>query len=405
MGSNNTPQDAHPRFGFTEKRIVNEALTDLSLVGTMVERTAGLREVVALGVFTLTGGAGSVGFGLEGSNDGVNWFTLSQSGPTELFNTNGQVEILNQSGSGEVDLEHFRYIRVRAQVVAGAPVFSLQVIVTGIARDSEKFTRTESFGPRLGLIPGTQNSAMKPRPAGTLLTNAQINATGVVLGTLASFDVALQGSPDGGTTWVDIGIVSITADGSQLMAVGGETFFSLSQYAHVRVQVRDNGVPNAVTAFTDITLIYTLDNVDWVIDDGGAGGSAFDPSDVFIAVQLAPPGAEVADVIQISLQIYDADGAPLAAVRKLELILYDSSLSGDMDLALNAVFNAVAVGTGVIGLATNRLVLATDASGAATVDVLDVNVENVFITAVNPRGPQLIPQVIVQSNQQQLSFT
>lgn len=404
MGSNNTPQDAHPRFGFTEKRIINEALTDTSLTGTTVERTAGLREVVALGVFSLTAGAGSVGLRLEASNDGVNWFTLSQTSPTELFTADGQVQILNAAGSGQVDLQHFNYVRARASVVAGAPTFSLQVIVTGIARDCEKFTRSATWGPRAGATPTEQIAALFRRPAGTLLTNVQVNASGVVLGTLTSFDVVLQGTPDGGATWVDIGVAPVTADGSQLMAVDTETFFSLGSYANLRYLVRDNGAANGATAFESIEVLGTLDSCDWVIDGDGQSGSPFDPSEVFISVGFGLPGAEAADKIPISLQVFDADGAPLAESRKIELLVYDTSNAGDLDLAFNATFDAVTAGTAVSGIGTNRLAVLTDGSGAATVEILDAAAETVYLTAVNNRGPLAVPQLLVQAAEAALVF-
>jgi hypothetical protein len=406
MGSNNTPADAHPRFGFSEKRLIDESLTDGSLTGTAVMRTAGLRDVVALGVFTLTGGSGEVGFRIEASNDGVNWFTLTQTSPTQLFTTNGQVEILNDAGSGQVDLEHFVWIRARATIVSGAPTFSLQVIVSGIANDCEKFLRDVTFGPRLGTAPAIINGTMKPRPAGTLLTNVQVNASGVVLGGLTSFDVALQGSPDGGTTWVDIGVVAITADGSELMAVDGETFFSMGSYFYFRVQVRDNGAASGSTAYEAIEVLGTLDSCDWVLIGADSGGAdPFDPSEVFIAVGFGAPGPEAADIIPISLQVFDASGAPLAEIRKIELILYDTSNAGDIDLSLNAIFDAVSVGTAIDGLATNRLVLLTDASGAATVDIENTSgADTNYLTAVNNRGPQAMPQLIAKSGEATLVF-
>lgn len=407
MGSNNTPGDAHPRFGFHEDRLFNGSLTTASPTGPSLDRMAGLRQVICMGIFTLAGGAGSVGLIIEGSNDGVNWFVLSNTAPTELFTTNGQVQILNEIGSGLVDLEHWDRVRVRSVVVAGAPIYSLQVIVTGIAMDCEKFLRTGTFGPRLGVLPPVQNGTMFSRPAGTVFVNCQVEATGVVLGGLTAFEAVLQGTPDGGDTWVDIGVVNITSDGSQVMLVDGESFISLGAFANMRFQVRDVGAPGGpTTAFEQIQLVMSLDSCDWVIAGGGgsSGGDPVDPSEVFILLAFGPPGPEVADTIPISGQLFDATGAPLAEARKIELILYDTSLAGDIDLALNATFAAVATGTAVEGLTTNRLVVVTDATGLVTVGVLDPAAETVFITGVNPRGPQLIPQLIVQAAQGALTF-
>ncbi len=408
MGSNNTPADAHPRFGFTEKRIINEALTDSALVGVAVPRTAGLQFVVAMGTFTLSAGTGEVQLLVEGSNDNANWVTLGQTAPTENFTTNGQFQILNAGGTGQVDLEHWAWIRTRAVIVSGTPSFSLATIVTGIARDCSKAMRgnNDPFGPRLGTTPTAQNSTVFKRPAGTLLANCQAVASGVVLGGLTSFDVAVQGSPDGGTTWVDLATASITADGAVVLLDDTSRFFSLSQYFNLRFRVIDNGAAGVTTAFTSITFYLSLDDCDWVIDGdaSGAGSGGLTPSDVFVSVDFGTPGAEAANTIAIGGQVYDADGAPLAEARKIELIVYDTSQAGDEDLSTNATFSATNTGTTISGLATNRLVLTTDASGAFNVDVLDVAVESVYVTAVNPRGPNATPQLIAAATEATLTF-
>jgi len=408
MGSTNTPADAHPRFGFTEKRIINEALTDASLVGTAVPRTAGLQYVVAMGTFALTAGTGEVQLLVEGSNDNSNWVTLGQTAPTENFTTNGQFQLLNVGGTGQVDLEHWAWIRTRAVIVAGTPTFTLTTIVTGIARDCDKFLRgsDDPFGPRLGATPTVQNSTTFKRPAGTLLANCQAVAVGVVLGGLTSFDVAVQGSPDGGTTWIDLATASITGDGAVTLLDDTSRFFSLSQYFNLRFQVLDNGVAGGTTAFTSITFYMSMDDCDWVIDGdaSGAGGGGLTPSDVFISVDFGTPGAEAANTIAIGGQIYDADGAPLTEARKIELIVYDTSQAGDADLAVNATFSAINTGVAVAGIATNRLVLTTNASGVFNVDVLDVAAESVYVTAVNPAGPNSTPQLIAAATQATLTF-
>lgn len=406
MSSNNTPADAHPRFGFTEKRIINEELTDASLVGVAVPRTAGLQFVVAMATFTLTAGTGEVQFLVEGSNDNANWVTLGLTSPTENFTINGQFQILNAEGTGQVNIEHWAWIRVRAVVVSGTPTFSLDTIVTGVARDCDKFMRgnLDPFGPRLGATPTVQNGDSFPRPAGTLLANCQAVATGVVLGGLTSFDVAVQGSPDGGTTWVDLASASITASGAVVLVDDTERFFTLSQYCTLRFQVRDNGAAGVTTAFTAITFYMSMDDCDWVIDGEESGGGGLTPSDVFISVDFAAPSAEAANTITLTGQLYAADGAPLTEARKIEVIVYDTSLAGDDDLAANATFSAITTGTAISGLTTNRLILTTDANGAFNVSVLDVAAESVYVTAVNPRGPNTTPQVIAAATQATLTF-
>ena len=401
MGSSNTPMDAHPRHGFSPLTPFDGSLTNATLVTAAIPRVAGLRYVVVPGIFTLVAGAGSVQLFLEGSNDAVNWVVCAQSGPTELFTTNGQEEILNSEGSGQADLEHFAYLRVRAAIVAGAPTFSLRVIVSGISRDSEKFLKTDTY-VRSGATPTVQNGLTNVRPAGTRMVNAQLVASGVVLGGATSFDVVLQGSPDGGTTWFDIASASVTANGSQLLLADGERFVSLGSYSRFRTIVQDVGVAGALAAFS-ISVYTSLDSVDWIADSEGSGGS-FDSNEVFIEAVFGPPSAEVADVITIGLQLYDAEGAVLLESRKVEFILYDTSDAGDLDLASTAVFNVLTSGTVIAGLATNRLVLTTTAGGQASVDVLDAAVETTYLTAVNPRANLGTPQYIAQASQATLVF-
>ena len=266
MGSSNSPKDAHPRFGFTPRTLFDASLTNASLVSASLSRVEGLQFAVVPGIFTLSAGTGEVKLRLEGSNDGTNWFVCAESGPTELFDTNAQEEILNQLGSGQVDLEHFDRVRVRASIESGTPTFSLRVIVSGIARDSEKFLRSPSF-TRLGLTPVLQNGTAFIRPAGTRLVNCEVVAAGVVLNGVTQFDVLLEGSPQGTTDWFTIGTASVTGNGAQLMSVDGERFFSLGSYSRFRVSIQDTGgAAGAATAFS-IGVFISLDSADWTADD------------------------------------------------------------------------------------------------------------------------------------------
>jgi hypothetical protein len=370
MGAQNTYLE-HPRYGFVEQQSFNGALSVASPVGAAVLRPMGLRHVIVLGISTSWTGVGNISLLIEGSLDGVNWFTIAQTAPTEYFTGAGQSRVLNDSGSGLVDIEHYTHFRVR---LAGAPdpaSANIQVIVTGIARDSERFLFTSPTYTRAGATPTFQNGTQFNRPAGTQLANCQVVWSGVNLGTLVSVDALLQGSPDSGTTWLDIGRVSITtAAGSAMMAVDTETFFGLGAFATLRFRVEDNGAADPTTAFT-ITGYLSLDSMDWTDDIDSSGSGSFDPGEVFISADFGPPGAEVADTIQIALQLFDADGAPLAEVRKIECIVYDTSQAGDLDLALVATFSAVAGGAAIDGIGTNRVVLTTDATGAATLSVLN----------------------------------
>lgn len=402
MGSQNSPMDSHPRFGFTPRTIFNGVLTDASLVGPAVSRVQGLRFVVVPGTFSLTGGAGEVKLLLEGSNDGVNWFVCAETDLTDLFTTDGQVEILNSQGSGQVDLEHFAWVRVRASIESGAPTFSLQTAISGIARDSEKFLRENDF-VRSGATPTLQTGTGYKRPEGTRLVNVQVTASGVVLAGAASFDVVLQGLPHQTGQWFDIATVEVTGDGSQLMDDDGERFFSLGSFSEFRIEVRDNGVAGGGAAF-EISTFISLDSADWTADGDESSGTPFDPTEVFTQVNFGAPGAEAGDTISITMQLFDADGGVLNEVRKVECILYDTARAGDLDLAFNATFDALTAGSVISGLGTNRIVFRTDASGQATFDILDAAVETVYLTAVNSRSNRSVPMYIARAAEATLAF-
>lgn len=401
------PQVTNPRYGFTPKFIPQQQVTDAAPTGTAIARPAGLRQVL---VFAATndpfGGPGEVNLIIEGSNDGSGWVTVGQLTSTDYFTAQFQEKILS---GGSVDLQHWRFFRVRSAIVSGAPTYTITVLITGIARDCECFLRGDEedliFANRLGATPLFEVTPAFRRPAGTLLTNLQVQATGVVLGGITSFIYRLQGSPDNGTTWVNIGSVDITADGTYTMTVDGDSFFSLGSYSLLRFAYFVNGGPGPTTAFTALQAFMTLDSCDWVIDDASSssGGSL---GDAFIAVDFGAPGAEVGDTIAIAGQVFDTNGSPLLGVRKIELVLSDTSEAGDLDLANNAQFSAVNTGTAIAGIGTNRIVLDTDASGVFDVDVNDVAAETVYLSAVNPRGPVSLanPQIVAASAEADLTF-
>lgn len=394
-----TQLSQHPRYGFTEQRIIDTNLTNVALTGVAVERRVGMRFAVVVGLYSLTGGGGEVSLIIEGSNTGVNWFELSRTASTELFTTDGQVVVLNAAaGDGQVDLERWEFIRIRAVIVSGAPVFSLHTIVTGIARDSEKFLVPSTLA-LLGVAPTLVSSANYIRPAGTRFVNLEVVATGVVLGGLANFVFAFQGSPDDGTTYVDIATRNFVGDFVEAFTVDGQRMFDLGQYANLRLQIRHGGgVPGGATSAT-VNARLSLDSADWTADDESGTSGGVDVTSVFLSAVFDAPTPEVADTRTIGVQLFDGEGAPLNEVRKIELILYDTVDAGDQDLALNAIFSAVITGTGVSALSTNRLTLNTNALGFARVAVTDPAVETAFITAVNARANIVSPHVLVAAGQ------
>lgn len=408
------PQVSNPRYGFTPKQLLSQQLTDGAPVGVSVPRSPGLRStVVYVEAASVVGPGSEINIIVEGSNDGASWVTVGQLTPTTYITPVNLFEVLNQdTNNSVVDLQHWSFIRVRAAIVSGAPTFDLTVVVSGIARDCESFVRGDSadltFANRSGALPpfAAVASPSFRRPAGTQLANCQVVATGVVLGTLSGFFVALQASPDNGASWVQLtDLAQITADGTITLTVDGDSFFSLGAYSLFRFQVTDNGTSDAATAYDQIQFLLSLDSCDWVMDSGSGGGSSALGS-TFYTVGFGAPGAEVGDTISIAGQIYDSSGVPLTGVRKIELIVYDTSEAGDLDLANNAQFTAVNTGTAIAGTGTNRIVLDTDANGVFDVDILDAVAETVFLTAVNARGPVPIAnaQVLVAAEEASLTF-
>lgn len=396
--------DQHtPLSQFTEQRLINETLSNASLVGSPVERVGGTRFAQALGKFTLLGGAGSVRFIVEGTLDGSNWFVLASTTATTDFTASGQA-LLNEAGSGQIDLQRVQLVRTRASIESGAPVFTLLTEVTAIARAGEAFDIDDTTFTRSGAVPTTQVGSTFPRPAGTVFANCQITASGVNLDGATAFVVALQGTLDGGNVWQTIGTVSVTADGSSVMQVDSQALFSLDSYAYLRFAVVDSGVAGGAAAF-QIDTYLGLDSSDWISSDGSSGGSSFDPTKVFVAVLFTSPSAEVLNTRAVGFQLVDATGNPISDTRLVELIVYDTSLAGDLDLAANATFTAVAVGSAISGIGTNRLTMQTNASGQGLFSVTDPAVETTYLTAVNPTGPALVPQYIAKAAQVPLSYT
>lgn len=392
-------QTSNPRFGFTPKQLIDASFTNAAPTGTAVARPAGLQSVVVVATCTAFGSSGSISLIVEGSNDNSNWVTIEETQAADYITANGQQRVLS------VDLEHWAYIRVRTPIASGTPTYTIAVLVSGISTDAEKFIRgpSDAFGPRLGTTPTSASSDLWKRPAGTLYCNCQVVASGVVLGGLTSFNALLQGSPDQGDTWVTLGTVSITASGAQVMSVGGSQFFSLGQYADIRFRVEDNGSAGVTTAFTAITFYLSMDSSDWLIDNPSSqGGSTL--GNAFLVVQLGTPGAEAANTIDIAGQIYNSEGSALSGAKKIELIVYDTTQAGDLDLASNATFTAVGTGTAIAGLTTNRVVLTTDSTGAFEVSVLDAAAESVYVCAVNPSGPNASAQLIVAAPEATLTF-
>lgn len=98
-----------------------------------------------------------------------------------------------------------------------------------------------------------------------------------------------------------------------------------------------------------------------------------------LAVSATAEGASTAQAFRVTIQLTDALGANLAAVRRLQLRTYRSTM-------IEAVVAAISItritGSGVSADVNASMLLDTDATGLAVVDVLDVSgalVEDVFL--------------------------
>lgn len=405
----------HPRLGFNPIVPQSRVLTDASLVGESFERPAGLLEVSVIGGFVLTAGLGEVNLLLEGSNDGTNYVILGQLATGNYFDTNGQQKVLNPASNGQLSVGHWLRLRVRAVVVSGAPTFTLTTYVGGIKRDSEKqllgpVTATGGDNP---LVLSAGGALPVPttwrRPAGTGLTNVQVVVSGVVLDGATSIDAVLEGSLDGNAPFQELARVTFVADGNDVMVFSGDNLINLGAYPYFRVRPEVVGVLGGLTAFS-LSYFLTLDSADWSLDPGAdsSGGATPVLDSAMLQAIIPSPTPVVAPAdITVTGQLVDADGNPISGSRRIELVVYDTTLAGDLDLSANLTFAAVNTGTALAGLTTNRLALATDASGFFSVDVTQAvpGAETAFFTAVQHRGPQATKTLIWQADQATLTFT
>jgi hypothetical protein len=405
--STSPSSNQHPRFGFTSQLLIDQVLTDSSLVGASKVRLAGLFEVSVVAVCTAFVGVAQVNLIVEGSNDNANWFLVAQLTAATYFTTTGQ-KVLNPTAEQIVSLERFQYVRVRSAIVAGAPTFSMQVFVAGIQGDSESFVDTKSFTRTAGTVTQVTPNI---RPAGVSFVNVQIDTAGLNLGGAASIQVALQGSPNYETgmvpanqVWQDLVTTSVTANGAAMMSISGDRLIDLAGYDWFRIELRDVG---GVSVAYAIDTYVSMDSGDWIfatlnIPSGGGSIPGLDTG--LLSVQFSAPGVEAANTIIVPFQVLDSNGNPVTASVRVEFIVYDTANAGDLDLAATATFSAVGGGASAIsGIATNRVAVDTSATGIGTLSILDAAVETVYLTGVQPNTP-IARQIVWEAGQATLVY-
>jgi hypothetical protein len=392
----------HPRFGFHPITPFTDALTDLSLTGTSHIRPAGLFEGVVLGVFVLTAGPTEVNLILEGSNVAGNWVAISSLAPGNRFTASSQKTM---GVDDVVEYERWNFLRVRAVVVSGAPTFTLATQIGGVAGDGEKFLKNEAI-VRTG---AAMNGRTWIRPAGTRYFNFHFRVQNFN-GT--SYTIAVQGSPDAGTTWETIASANFLGDGYAVLSdSSGSDLLDLGQFGHFRVRVVDL-VPGATPAYT-VNYYMSLDSQDWLYVTGTGGGAGV-PAGLaqgLVNVVMGTPGARAGGgpwTVTTTLQVMDADGNPATRAVTLEAVLYDVTRSGVNDAAALAQFagGCVTVGTLRSTVPSNTITFDTDATGAATLVATDAVAEAaVYLTCFTPRAPQATKTVVWQATQATLNFS
>lgn len=103
-----------------------------------------------------------------------------------------------------------------------------------------------------------------------------------------------------------------------------------------------------------------------------------------VAVSVA---AVDADNIDVTFTVTNLSGSPVTSPKRLQVFLYDTSGAGEEDLAMNATWTGVSVGSLISGAGTNRAVAQTNAVGVLTIRANDPAVETAYATATSSGIP------------------
>lgn len=367
--------------------IVSDALTNASLNGTLTTRPPGLTEISIVVNVTALAGA-SVTWIVEGTNDGgTNYHTIHQAA-----NPTSATGVITLGLNSSIDLQRWTAFRVRAVNAAGT--FTAAVVASGFPKPGQAHSQTDSFSRTADPTSGTAFV----RRGGTRFGTVQVVMTGLVLGAATSVDVNLQGSADGGTTWVNIATANaFTANGSAQLQQSESVLIDLGGFNNFRFQAVDNG--GASTDYT-VTAYLATDGTDWLVYDAGSARSE-DFNVTNCILDVVSVGAEVANQIPVALQVLKADGSPLAAVRAVALVVGDTQFAGEFDLSGSATINGTAVtGTVVAGGGTNVALVNTDAAGALAVNVDEAGALTCYLTGgTSMIYPKASPFVIAQAGE------
>ena len=386
--SSTDPQNAHPRFGFTPQRMTT-SLTDSSLTGAAFDRPAGMTNISAVGVFTLTGGTGQVNVAIQASNDGVGWTSISSLPSTLRFTATATRSLFQPVSVGGIPVDRFSKLRFLATADSGTPVFTLEIAAQGISRDSEIF-RPDSFSSAQTVLTrasATESSSEIVRPAGVRYASVMLVPTNVALGAASSFLFVVQGSLDEGATWQTIpsgGVaatsgVSITGNiPSFYDGKFGTSMVDLSGYDRLRFQVTDVG--GAGTSYT-ITVHVCMDSVDWSVDDNTNGDLTI--SRIAGYFQVLSLGAEAANAIVATCRVVGISGVLLGNQFQAQLYLSNLSGCGLLNLSGNGTFTAVGGGGSALSpTGASQIIVNPGSDGEFTVTITDAVVEAIYLGAI-----------------------
>lgn len=425
-----------PQYGWDARTLYDAVVvTDMDLVADGVARLPGLFEVAVRVVMDNVGGAGTVNVILEGSNTGDDanpneWFFIASLNDSDLFDVGGvfpSARILGlsplQGGSGNVNIGRFNYLRLRAEIVSGAPTFEIAMTMSGIAGDGQKLTKDITVISLSG-DPNEQESAYIRRPEGTRWLTVTALLQQVILDPGPDgFNVNVQYALDEeaaiagkfGTfsqSFVDLAAVG---DATLIETGVGLPALDMGPYNYFRLQIRNaNGaLPTDLSSYT-ILGTFAFDTVDWQSGEIGVTQLAtqiqrqslqvvFDP-DVYTDLAANP--------ITVTGQFLDANGLPFTtptfAPRRAIVVL--SSTANGAQLTLHGAATASGSEAPSQGATPAvQYVVQADDDGRFSIDVASGGVPTtVYVSLINyvdRPGATRKQYVLMNSEVATLNFT
>jgi hypothetical protein len=368
--------------GYSEARMFSASLTQAAGDGASFSRPGGVLEMSVVATVSAIAGATveTVQLRLEGNLDGSNWHTISSHTVAASTLAANSTLVINSVTDSIIDVGRFANYRVRLIIgaLAGLTITVAAQAVAIVRGGGVAGNNLTTLTRTAAAVSGTAFQ----RPEGSRYATVQVVTTNLNLGAASSILAALQGSPDGGTTWFNLATGSITANGSQLLASPeGVNLIDLAAFAYLRIRTTDVG--GVSTAYTVNARVGT-DTSDWLSasESLGGGGAAVDSTLVRSTVQSV--GAEAGNAITVVFQLQQFDGTPVASARRVEAIIYDTTNAGNGDLSTNATITAVTQGTANSALGANRLVVTSTAAGVVGITVSDAAAETVFACLASP---------------------